>query len=58
MERNLLSSILKRLKETWDYTEEELQDIKDAILEFATCVILDSDVRKELDTELQNRYDS
>ena len=44
----MLEKILQELQDTWGYSSEELQDIKDKIVAFSYCCLVDSAVRNEL----------
>ena len=45
---------LKELKETWDFTEEELNHIKGVIVNISLCALMDSAVRDEILTEAED----
>jgi hypothetical protein len=45
----MIDEILKNLEETWGYTSEELIDIRMQLIKYACAVLMDSEVRKELD---------
>jgi hypothetical protein len=44
--QDLLLAELAELQETWSYTTEELSDIADKIIKFASYAIMDSEVQK------------
>jgi hypothetical protein len=44
----MLEEILAELKETWDYTPEELNHIKEKMKDFAMACVTDSKVLEEL----------
>jgi len=46
-----LNALIRELKETWGYTQEELADIREKIKDFAFACLMDSDVRKDLISE-------
>lgn len=45
----MLSEILESLEDAFGFTQEEISAIREKLIEFGTAVILDSNVRKELD---------
>jgi len=44
-----LEKTLKELENTWDYTQEELNDISEKMRGFAWACLMDSEVREELE---------
>ena len=44
----MLEDLLKELKETWSYTTEELNDIREKMKSYAVVCLMDSEVRKEV----------
>lgn len=44
-----LETTLKELKDTWDFTQEELNDISEKMRGFAWACLMDSQVREELE---------
>lgn len=52
MNTKLVSTLIRKniseLQETWDYTTEEMNDIRERILEIAFAATIDSAVREEL----------
>jgi len=51
-----LDNILKELKDTWDYTQEELDDISEKMQGFAWACLMDSHIRKELEDEQEKKF--
>lgn len=43
----MLETLIKELGETWDYTTEELNDIREKMREFGAACVMDSVIRKE-----------
>lgn len=56
MKNLLIDSLLKDLQESWDYTTEELTDIKSKMLEYAGAAVMDSSVRKEVLSESEKSF--
>ena len=55
MNDSILSEILKELKETWGYTTEELNHIRDLILDLCVDLLEDDDLKKKLEKEVKKR---
>lgn len=51
-----LETTLKELKNTWDYTQEELDDISEKMQGFAWACLMDSEVRAELEKEQEDKF--
>lgn len=45
---NELDRHLQDLEDTWDYSHEELDDIRDKMIEFANTVSYNENMRKEI----------
>lgn len=45
----MLKEILKELKDTWDFTTEELNDLEKYFVSFGAACIMDSSVRSEVE---------
>ena len=44
----MIQKLLDELQETWDYTTEELNDIRDKMVEYAFYATIDSSVSEEV----------
>lgn len=51
-----IDTLLKELKETWDFTTEELDDIKEKMTSYAIASNLDSLVRAEIDDTMEKEF--
>jgi hypothetical protein len=49
----MLNELLNELEDTWDFTSEELKDIRSAIVNYTICALMDSRVRKECEIEAE-----
>ncbi len=47
----MLQELLNQLQKTWDFTSEELTDIRSSILEYAQACCIDSSVAEEMEQE-------
>lgn len=46
-ENPMIDHYLKQLQESWDFTEEQLLDIKSKIAQYAICCCIDHSHKKE-----------
>jgi len=47
MKQEHIQHYLEDLKSTWDFTQEELNDIRDKMANYALAALMDSKVREE-----------
>lgn len=54
----IVDKYLNSLEKTWDYTQEELNDIKEKMISYASDATMDSEVRREIEEYYRNKYKS
>jgi hypothetical protein len=45
---SLLDELLSKLYNKWEFTTEQIQDIREKILEYGASAIMDSTIQKEI----------